>query len=218
MNIFSHRGWSIGKGGDWTENSLEAFKKSAKNKNIKGVEIDIRRHPDTQEIILSHDSLETNLDYLTLSDALAYIKKQDWRILIEFKEYDTTIVNQVKKLLKKHGLQNKALLFGFKEVINSFEWNQNRDTDLGIIVEYPWQIAKTIRFYKPDTILLGWDDRLWTKRAFKIWWSIFSLKKLTTKYSVDIIVGVAESKKDISWLTKKGVSTFTADMEKVNTL
>ncbi len=204
----------MGKGDDWSENTLEALKKSAKEENIHGIEIDIRRHRETGEVVLSHDPIAISQKYTSLIDALGYVSTQDWDVLIEFKEYSEDLFNDVKEILRESQCIHKCLLFGFKEVVCNFNWEES-EVPLGIIVEYPWQIRKAVELYKPHTILLGWDERLWTKVAFKIWWSLFSLEKVARKHSIKFVSGVAESESHIHWLTRQNIDMFTVDMEKV---
>ncbi len=212
MQIIAHRGWSIGEGDGWVENTIEAFIKSSNNKNINGVEIDIRRNGETGEIVLSHDPVRSGQNPITLEDALDYISKQDWELIIELKEYDKNIILEVNKLLQKYNLSDRTLLFGFFKIAKEFEWGSDRPTNLGIIIEYPWQISKIVSTFNPNTILLGWDDRKWTKIAFKIWWSIFSLRNLTKKYNARVVVGVTNSTADIDWLERQGIDMATSDV------
>jgi hypothetical protein len=210
--IYAHRGWSTGCGDDWTENSIEAFIKSSATKNIDGVEIDIRFDKDSEDIVLSHDPIEPTKRYTTLDTALNYITQQNWQILIEFKEYSPEMFLDVVNLLKKYNLVNSALLFGFSSVVREFPWQQNHGVKLGIIVEYPWKISDMINKYNPQVLLTGWDDRYWTSIAFRLFWSIFSLKRASQKNNVDIICGVASTKDEANWLSKQGITGYTADM------
>ncbi len=215
MHLIAHRGWSMGNGEDWVENTLSAFNKSKNSQHITGIEIDIRRHPQTNEIVLHHDVIDDGVECLTLRKALQYAKKQNWQILIEFKEYDKNLFNEVLAQVAQFGLNEKCLLFGFYDVVKDFPFGNKIPTNLGLIVEYPWQIKSAVTECTPDIVLLGWDDRKWTQLAFRIWWGLFSLKKLSALLNVPFIIGVAESKDHLQWCAKRGVHACTIDLEKV---
>jgi len=215
MTLYAHRGWSMGRGDGWAENTLSAFDKS-KRAGITAVEVDLRTHPQTKEIILSHDPVKADKDYTTLAEALAYIKDAEWQIIIEFKEYDRDLFTQVQTLLAKYELQDRAVLFGFNDIAKNFPWVESRQVKLGIIVEYPWQIKGISTRHKPDCILLGWDDRKWTQLAFKLWWSVFSLKSMAKKYGIKIISGVAETSAHVHWFAKQHILGYTCDLQVVS--
>ena len=215
MQILAHRGWNmdINKQTNWSENSLSAFDLAQSHPDITGVEIDIRRHPTTGKIVLSHDPIVANMKYLTLDKALEVVSKQNWQTVIEFKEYDRGLFDEVANLVNKYNLCTKSTLFAFGDIAQNFPWQKRQKLNLGIIAEYPWQIAQTVRTYQPDTLLLGWDERPWTFIAFATWWSIFDLRKVTKKYNIQLVAGVAQSTSQLNWARKIGVTTITADMQ-----
>ncbi len=230
MQILAHRGWSMdtSKQTTWRENSLSAFDLTQAHPDITGIEIDIRRHPTTGKIVLSHDPIETEeavqfaqnqtTKYTTLTEILSLVKKYNWEIVIEFKECDAQIFDEVAQMIIAQNLQNQTTLFGFEEVAQNFPW-QNRQNypniKLGIIAEYPWQIAGIVRKYRPNTLLIGWDERPWTFVAFATWWSIFNLRKITQKHNVTLIAGVAQSTKQLAWARKIGITAIIADMHPI---
>uniref|UniRef100_UPI0026297E5E hypothetical protein n=1 Tax=uncultured Jannaschia sp. TaxID=293347 RepID=UPI0026297E5E len=83
---------------------------------------------------------------------------------------------------------------------------------LGLIVPYPWQIARLAAAVRPDVILLGWDDRTWTRLAFRAWWSVFSLRRMGRRHGTPVVVGVACRARDIRWLGRQRVDAAVVDM------
>ncbi len=212
MTLYAHRGWSANSLTFSKENTMEALV-LANSAGIEGVEIDIRRHPDTKKLVLSHDPIDSTKTYATLESALLQISTNNLKVIVEFKELDHNIYAEVINLLGKYKLTDSAILFGFENVIKNLPWHKPREVKFGIIVEYPWDIKKKLNKYDPDVLLLGWDDRSWTYLAFRTWWSIASLKKLSYNASVDIIAGVAQSSVQLRWLKSQKIKGYTADME-----
>ena len=208
IKVVAHRGRSAGK----NENTLEAFKKSAQEKGVDGVEFDIRWNQKRDKIIISHDSDLTG-EALELEEGLKFLANEDLELFIELKEGDKDLFSQTVVSLNKYNLKQKTLLFGFKDIVASFPLGNREGIRLGIISEYPWEISKDINTFNPDSVLIGWDDRWWTKPAFKIVWTLFSLPKICEKYSnVDFAVGVVKSEEDYNWLCKQeGIYCLTAD-------
>ncbi len=216
--LIAHRGWSIGKGDGWIENTLSAFDKSINCRDYKigGIEIDIRQDITTGEIVLTHDPLVENTHYTTLAEAVHYAKEQNWQLLLELKECTPELFNKVIKIVQSQNMQDKTIIFGFESVMRKVNWKANRSIKLGIVAEYPWQIKKTVEQYKPDILVLGWDpERAWTRLAFKIYWSIFSLHKMARKYNVKLFSGVASSKRDITWLQNHKIDYYSADLAEI---
>ena len=212
MKIIAHRGWSSGK----NENTLKAFQKAVDN-NLDGVEFDVRWSINKQNLIISHDPenlgpRDLNNKALGLEEGLKFLADKNLELWIELKECDERLFSRLIDLLKKNNLIQKSLVFAFREVAESFNW-QNREVQLGIIVEYPWKIKGNIRKYNPDSILMGWDDRWWTKSVFKFLWSVFSFDKLSKKYpNIKFVAGVVKNNSDHDWISRqKGLYSCTAD-------
>ncbi len=213
MHVIAHRGWSVGK----HENSIKAFKKAVLS-GVDGVEFDIRWSVDKKEVIISHD-LENlgpgdlNDSVLRLEEGLGFLADKDLELWIEMKEYDNNLFALLVGLLKKYNLIQKTFIFGFKEIAEKFDWVGGRKVRLGIITRYPWNIKKNVKKYNPDSILIGWDERWWTKPVFKLIWSVFSFERLSQKYpKVKFVAGVVESNSDHDWISKqKGLHSFTTD-------
>ena len=204
MKIFAHRGWSAGA----EENTLEAFKKSAKA-GLDGVEFDVR-WGFGGEIVVVHDHSDSP-DTLTFENALAYLKNTNLELLIELKEYSPEFFARVIELLTTHGLKGKTTLFAFNNEARQFPWEAKREISLGIISEYPHHIKRDINLYKPDMILCGWGNKK-ERFIFKLVWSVLSLSRTIKKYpAVKFIAGVAYDARDIAWLAKQGVYGVTAD-------
>ncbi len=208
IKVIAHRGWSAGK----NENTLDAFKKAVAETGVGGVEFDVRWCTKRGCVIISHD-LDTTGEALELESGLEFLSKENLELFIEMKECDKNLFCRTTELLDKYNLKQKTLIFGFRDVVVGFPWNNREGVKLGIISEYPWEILKDINNFRPDSILIGWDDRWWTKSVFKFVWTIFSLKNICEKYSnIDFVVGVAKSKEDYNWLCKQeGIYCLTAD-------
>ncbi len=63
---------------------------------------------------------------------------------------------------------------------------------LGVIVMCPWNLNRVVRAYAPDVLFIGWDARVWTRIAFRIWWSVFSLERRVRHHQLPIVVGIAQ--------------------------
>jgi hypothetical protein len=83
---------------------------------------------------------------------------------------------------------------------------------LGAILLYPWTMHRFIAAYRSDVILLGWDERTWTRLAFQVWWTVFSLKRLSQRYAAPVVVGIVQRTADLNWLARRSVGTAIADM------
>ena len=70
-----------------------------------------------------------------------------------------------------------------------------------------------IAAHRPDVILLGWDERAWTRLAFQAWWSVFSLKRLAQRCAKPIVVGIVRRAADLDWLARRGADAAVADMD-----
>jgi len=193
------------------ENTITAFEKSLKKDGVNGVEIDVRRSMCGKEIVISHDPAGTE-EALTLKEGLEFLSKYNCELFVELKECDKEFFYDVVGLLEEFNLKNRSLLFAFRDVAKNFVWDY-REVKLGIISEYPWEIKKDIQQFNPDAVLLGWDDRWWTRLAFKSVWSVLSLDKLCKKYDkISFVVGVVNCEGDYNWLRRQnGLYCCTAD-------
>ena len=205
MNIISHRGWSEGEG----ENTLSAFQKSA-NAQIAGIEFDIRQNSNG-EVIVSHDASKP--ETLLFKDALSFLKTTNLQLFIELKEPKRDLLATALSSIENASVTQPVTLFGHKENVTALFPFTHRAIQSGIIARYPWQITQFINRYKPDFLLTGFDQRPWTRVAFRLYWSIFSLKNLLQKHpKTKFIIGVANNASDIRWLSKqKGLYGITTD-------
>src|SRR5258707_2703596 len=164
MLLIAHRGFAEGE----HENTLAAFTRAAADPRIGGVEVDIRWSRDRSDIVLRHDPFTDGNDPepLSLDDALDFAAAQSWHVLIECKEYDDGLFARVRALVEKHGVADRVVLFGFKDVAEKFAWGASRPFRLGVIEEYPWRIADTVRRLSPDVVLMGWSGG-WKRRVVK---------------------------------------------------
>jgi len=105
------------------------------------------------------------------------------------------------------------VIFAFADIARSFPWAGPRAVRLGAILLYPWTMHRFIEAHHPDIVLLCWDERAWTRFAFRVWWSLFSLKRSAQRYSKPIIVGIVRQAADLEWLAQQGVDAAIADMD-----
>jgi hypothetical protein len=205
MKLFAHRGWSAGA----EENTISAFKKSAE-RNIDGIEFDIRF--GVGKIIVVTHNLARDADTLTFDEALVYLSTTKLELLIECKEYSDEFYTAVIETLFRYNIIERTTLFAFPEIASKFPWNKPRSVRLGIIVPMPWDLAKSLYFYKPDMVLLGWGNRK-ERFAFKTFWLFRLLSRvIATHNTVRFVVGVAYSKSDVTWLAKQsGLYGYTIE-------
>ncbi len=203
--IVAHRGWAKGS----NENTLVAFEQAVLN-NMDGVELDIRRSSDGDEIIVSHNFTD-DAGVLTLKEALEYLKDKDLEIFIELKEYSDELFDEAENLLKLYELKEKSVLFAFQKIARKFPFNDRKGFNLGII-SYPWNIRKDILKFNQDFIMMGYTSFL-TRIAFRLYWQIFSLSSVFKKYSdKKFVIGVTRSEKEREWMLKeKGLYALIAD-------
>jgi hypothetical protein len=201
MLLIAHRGFAEGE----HENTLEAFTRAAADPRIAGVEVDIRWSPDRSDVVLRHDPFTDGSEPAapTLDEALAFAAARRWQVLIECKEYDDALFARVRTLADKHAVADRVVLFGFKDVAEKFTWRGTRPFRLGVIEEYPWRIAETVRRLKPDVVLMGWSGG-WTRRIVKSYWFVRSLARLAARHpGTQFVMGVAQSEADIAWLRRR---------------
>ena len=202
MKLIAHRGWSAGP----EENSLRAVRRAAAAPDVSGVELDLRRGADGR-LVVSHDPPEAGAPtFAAVAEAIAGTGLE---LFLEVKERG--LVADAARVLAAHGLAPRALLFGFEEVVEP--WEGERPVRLGVIARYPWEIARLAARHKPDVILLGWDERAWTRRAFRLWWGTASLRRMGARHGAAVVVGVAQRRADLRWLARQGIEAATADMD-----
>jgi hypothetical protein len=104
-------------------------------------------------------------------------------------------------------------VFAFAPVARSFPWHGGRRVRLGIIAPYPWHLPRVVRDCAPDVLLLGWDGRAWTRLAFRIWWSAFSLERMAQRHNKPVVAGIVQRTSDLCWLARQGLHAAVADMD-----
>ena len=207
MHLIAHRGWIAGEG----ENSLEAFARAAADDAISGVEFDVSRAPDSDALLVSHDPPLTAAGALPFDEALGFLAGTDLQLYIELKQ--DGLAPAVIDRLAAHGLAGRAVVFAFAKVAGSFPWDTPRPVRLGVIVEYPWDLNRWARQHRPDVLLLGWDDRTWTRVAFRSWWSCFSLDRVGRRHGVPVVVGVVQRQRDLDWLARQRIGAAVGDID-----
>ena len=207
MKLIAHRGWSAG--GD--ENTLAAFARAARDERISGVEFDVCRSLDSGTLVVSHDPPLHTGNALSVDAALSFLSQTDLELFVEIKE--TGLAPEVIKRLVLANVADRSVVFAFAAIARSFPWEDARPVRLGIIVIYPWSLDHVVRRYAPDVLLLGWDARAWTRIAFRAWWSVFSLERLSQRYHLPAVVGVAQRMDDLRWLSRQHVYGAVASMD-----
>jgi hypothetical protein len=207
MKLIAHRGWSQGP----NENSAAAFERAAGDDRIAGVEFDVRRAADGGTLVVSHDPPAGAGAVPTLDAALALLAPTRLELYVEIKEVG--LAEAVIERLVAHGLAGRAVVFAFAPVARSFPWHGGRRVRLGIIAPYPWHLPRVVRDCAPDVLLLGWDGRSWTRLAFRIWWSAFSLERMAQRHNKPVVAGIVQRISDLSWLARQGLHAAVADMD-----
>jgi hypothetical protein len=206
MKLIAHRGWSQGAG----ENTLAAFRRAAES-GVFGVEFDVRRHPRSGRLVVTHDPPNGDTPVLTFDAALALLASTNLELFVEMKE--AGIADAAIAQLAAAGVAERAVVFAFADIARSFPWAAPRRARLGAILLYPWTMHRFMAAYRPDVILLGWDERRRTRFAFKTWWSIFSLEHLARRYGKPIVPGIVRRTDDLAWLSRRGIEMAVADMD-----
>jgi glycerophosphoryl diester phosphodiesterase len=206
MHLIAHRGWAAGI----DENSLEAFARAARDDAVSGVEFDVCRAAGSGRIVVSHDPPLHTEDVLTLDTALSSLSRTDLELFVEIKEEGLAL--PVIEKLVSNKVADRSVVFAFAAIARSFPWEAARWVRLGVIVTYPWNLGRIASLYAPDVLLLGWDARGWTRIAFRSWWSLFSLKRLAQRHQVPVVVGVAQRKHDLHWLSQQHLYGAVADI------
>jgi hypothetical protein len=207
MHLIAHRGWIAGPG----ENTLAAFARAAADDEISGVEFDVTRAADTGALVVSHDPPGSAEGVLAFDAALAFLAGTELQLFIEIKQEG--LAAAVIERLVSRGLADRAVVFAFARVARSFPWNEARRVRLGVIIEYPWELGRWVRRHRPDVLLLGWDERTWTRVAFRSWWSCFSLERLARRHGVPVVVGVVQRSRDLDWLGRQRIHAAVGDID-----
>jgi hypothetical protein len=209
MKLIAHRGWAAG--GD--ENTLAAFARAVSDDRLSGVELDVRRDPGTGKLVVSHDPPAAGQRVLMLDEVLAFLAPTGLELLVEIKQEG--LAPAVIDALIAASLADCSVVFGFAKVARSFPWHAPRPVRLGIIVMYPWNLHRVARALRPDMLLLGWDAPVWTRVAFRAWWSVFSLDRLGRRHGVPVVVGIVQRLTDLRWLARQGVHAAVCDMDRI---
>lgn len=207
MKHVAHRGWAEGH----DENTLAAFAQAAGSPAVSGVEFDVRRDPGSEDLLVTHDPPpHADAARLSLDAALAFLSGTTLELFVEVKE--PGIVGDVIARLVAAGVAERSVVFAFAKIAASFPWSGERPVRLGAILVYPWHMRRFIEGYGPDVIFIGWDSRPWTRIAFRIWWSVFSLENLARRHARPVVVGIVQRAADLEWLSRRGVSAAIGDV------
>jgi glycerophosphoryl diester phosphodiesterase len=207
VKLFAHRGWCAGA----HENTLAAFARAAGEAGISGIELDVRRAPDGNTLLVCHDPSRAGENTLTFDAALEFLSGTKLELFVELKERDIAAMVIAKLIAAK--MAERSVVFAFAPVARAFAWKEARPVRLGIIEVFPWNLARAMRAYAPDVLFLGWDDRAWTRAAFRGWWSVFSLARLGRRHRVPVVVGIVQRAADLDWLRRQGVHAAVTDFD-----
>jgi glycerophosphoryl diester phosphodiesterase len=207
VKLFAHRGWCAGA----EENTLAAFARAAGQAGISGIELDVRRAPDGNALLVCHDPPRAGEPTLTLDAALAFLSGTNLELLVELKEQG--IAQPVIDKLVAAKMVERSVIFAFAPVARAFPWSGARPVRLGIIEIFPWNLDRAMRAYAPDVLFLGWDHRAWTRAAFRAWWSAFSLARLSRRHQVPVVVGIVQRATHLDWLRRQGVYAAVTDLD-----
>jgi glycerophosphoryl diester phosphodiesterase len=207
VKLFAHRGWRAGA----DENTLAAFARAAKQTGIAGIELDVRRAADGKMLLVCHDPPRAGSTTLTFGAALEFLSGTHLELFVEIKE--SGIAPMVIDQLVAAGLAERSVVFSFVPIARGFPWNEARPVRLGIIEVFPWKLDRAVRAYAPDVLFLGWDDRAWTRTAFRAWWSVFSLRRLAGRHRLPVVVGIVQRAADLAWLARQGVDAAVTDFD-----
>ena len=208
MKLIAHRGWSAG--GD--ENTLAAFARAACNQRIAGVEFDVCRAVDAMTLVVSHDPPLHGENPLTLDAAVSFLSRTNLELWVEIKQGG--LAPMVIEKLVSGNVADRSVVFAFAGIARSFPWEGARPVRLGVIVMCPWNLNRVVRRYAPDVLFLGWDARVWTRIAFRAWWSLFSLERRARRYKLPVVVGIAQRLDDLHWLSRQHVHRVVADIDR----
>lgn len=208
MKLIAHRGWSEGSG----ENTLAAFARAAADPRISGIEIDVLRDA-TGALLVAHDKPHGDAPVLTLNAALGYLAGTALELFVELKQ--PGIAAAVIERLVAAGVAEHSVVFAFADVARRLPWREARPVRLGAILLYPWTMHRFIAAHRPDVILLGWDERRkpWSRLAFRAWWSVFPLARVTRRAGTPVVVGIIRRASDLHWLSRRNIYAAIADMD-----
>lgn len=207
MKLIAHRGWSAGR----DENTLTAFARAVCDDRIAGVEFDVCYAADATTLVVSHDPPLHIENTLTLDAALSFLSQTNLELFVEIKE--TGLASVVIDKLVSSKVADRSVVFGFAAVARSFPWEGVRPVRLGVIVMGPWNLNRVVRAYAPDFLFLGWDARVWTRIAFRTWWSIFSLERCARRHQLPLVAGIARRSEDLDWLSRQRIYGVVADID-----
>jgi len=207
MKLIAHRGWSAGR----DENTLAAFARAAGNDRIIGVEFDVCSAIDAKSLVVSHDPPRRVEGTLTLDAALSFLSQTDLDLFVEIKEMGLAPV-VIEKLVLSNAA-DRSVVFAFAAVARSLSWKGARPVRLGVIVMCPWNLNRAVRAFAPDVLFLGWDARVWTRVAFRAWWSVFSLERSARRLDRPVVVGIAQRWDDLQWLSRQNIYGVVADID-----
>jgi hypothetical protein len=206
MELIAHRGWCAGP----QENTAAAFARAAAEPRVAGVEFDVCRAADTGALVVAHDPPAKATAVPSLDAILVLLASTRLELFVEIKQLG--LAEAVIERIVGHGLAARAVVFGFAPVARTFPWRGARPVRLGIIAPYPWLLARVMRALAPDVLFLGWDERAWTRRAFRLWWSAFSLERLGARHRVPVVAGIVQRAGDLEWLARQNLHAAVADM------
>ena len=207
MKLIAHRGWSEGA----EDNAAAAFEKAAGDSRVAGAEFDVCRAADTGALVVSHDPPARAQAALSLDAALSLLAPTRLELFVEIKQ--PALAEAVIERLVAHSLAARSVVFAFAPVARSFPWRGARPVRLGIIAPYPWQLARIVREHAPDVLFLGWDQRAWTRLAFRAWWSVFSLERMAQRHRLPVVAGIVQRAADLAWLARQNIHAAVADMD-----
>jgi glycerophosphoryl diester phosphodiesterase len=207
VKLVAHRGWCAGA----DENTLVAFARAADQAGISGIELDVRCAHDGSTLLVCHDPPRAGEDTLTLDAALEFLSRTDLELFVELKECG--IAPMLIDTLVATNMAERSVVFAFAPVARTFPWKVARPVRLGIIEVFPWKLPRAMRAYAPDVLFLGWDDRAWTRAAFRSWWSVASLAHLAQRHRVPVVVGIVQRAADLDWLRRQGVHAAVTDFD-----
>lgn len=209
MKLIAHRGWAQGAG----ENTLSAFTRAAGDPRLSGVEFDVRSGLTEGTLLVTHDAPRGGTSAPTLDAVLGCLAPTALELFVEVKE--AGIAAAVIERLVAFGLADRSVVFAFGAVAGTFPWTRPRPVRLGAILLYPWTMYRFIDAHDPDVILLGWDQRRWTRAAFRGWWSVASLSRLARRTGKPLVVGIVRQTADLHWLARQDVHAAVVDMDTV---
>jgi hypothetical protein len=164
-------------------------------------------------LVVTHDPPRRDAPVPTLDAALDQLAGTALELFVEIKE--TGIAAAVIERLIARDLAERSVVFAFADVARSFPWRRPRPIRLGAILVYPWTMQGFIAAHDPDLILLGWNSRPWTRAAFRAWWSVASLPRLSQRTGKPVVAGIVRRTADLHWLTRQNVHAAVADMDVV---